>query len=264
METTILSPLSEHSITTREPEKTQRSLSLADYSVRDFVKCDNDLPGRTRFRTEQNGSYTEPDFITEMWQTRRGATARLKSLSELFRKRKYARFTNEINEDSKTTLERDSASERSKMQSFHGKVGPGYQSTADSAAQTESNPKVKIRTKIFTRRSQRSQRETDTEDFTDGQASSSMFNDFNQVEAWLSFAAHVRRQSPGFSASCTQTLRMHDFASVNDFFESEVQSNVTFNPLFEDDDSDHDLPRRYTRHRLYTIDEESEVFDSGS
>lgn len=253
-ETTILSPLSEHSITATEPKKTQR---LVDYSVRDFAKSGNDSPGRTRLRTEQNRSYTEPDFISEMWQTRRGVTARLKSLSELFRQRKYARFTNEVNEDSRTTLERDSVSERNETQSLHGKVGLGYQSTVDSTEQTEPNPKLKIRTKILTRRSQRPQREADTEDLTNSQAPSSMFNDFNQIEAWLSFAAHVRRQSPGFSTSYTQTLRMHDFASVNDFFESEVQSNVTFNPLFEDDDSDDDFQRRYTRHRLYTIDEES-------
>ena len=254
METTILSPLSEHSITATEPKKTQR---LANYSVRDFTKSGSDSPGRPRPRTEQNRSYTEPDFVSEMWQTRRGVTARLKSLSELFRQRKYARFTNEVNQDSRTTLERDSVSERNEKQSLHGKVGLGYQSTADSAEQTEPSPQVKIRTKIFTRRSQRPQREAGTEDLTNSQAPSSMFNDFNHIEAWLSFAAHVRRQSPGFSTSYTQTFRMHDFASVNEFFESEVQSNVTFNPLFEDDDSDDDLQRRYTSHRLYTIDEES-------
>ena len=50
---------------------------------------------------------------------------------------------------------------------------------------------------------------------------------------------------------------MREFASVTDLFESEVQSNATFNPLFEDDDSDDNLRRRYTRHWLYTIDEES-------
>jgi len=94
-----------------------------------------------------------------------------------------------------------------------------------------------------------------------------MFNDYHgEIQASFSFAAHVRRQGPGFSASCTQTLRTSDFCSISDLFESEVHSNVTFNPLFEDDDGeDYDYVKRTRprRYRLYTIDEESEHYDSG-
>ena len=143
---------------------------------------------------------------------------------------------------------------------FSWRNGVWYESTA----KTESNPRVKMRTKILTGRSQRPKRGIDEENISESQETSSMFNDLSEIKAWISFAAHVKRQGPGFSASCTQTLRACDFTSVKEFYESEVQSNVASNPLFEDDDSDDDKRRRHTRHRLHTIDEESEAYDSGS
>ncbi|XP_068753251.1 uncharacterized protein [Montipora capricornis] len=238
--TNIVSPPLQCHAATKKPENTERCFSLADYSASDFIKIDEDSresnSTKTRLKSEKFRSYTEPDFISEMWQTRRGATAKLKSLGENFQSRKYARFANKEAED-------------------QGRMEFGYESTAE----TKSNPRVKMRTKILTGRSQRPKRGMDEENTSESQETSSMFN-----EAWISFAAHVRRQGPGFSASCTQTLRTCNFTSVKEFYESEVQSNVTFNPLFEDDDSDDDKRRRHTRHRLHTIDEESEAYDSGS
>ncbi|XP_068753248.1 uncharacterized protein [Montipora capricornis] len=167
------------------------------------------------------------------------ARLELKSLGENFQRRKYARFTN-------------------KEAEYQGTI-PKH-----STAKTESNPRVKMRTKILTRRSQRPKRGMDEENISESQETSPMFNDLGQIEAWISFAAHVRRQDPGFSPSCTQTLRTCGFTSVKEFYKSEVQSNVTFNPLFEDDNSDDDKRRRHARHRLHTIDEESEAYGSGS
>ena len=85
---------------------------------------------------------------------------------------------------------------------FSWRNGVWYESTA----KTESNPRVKMRTKILTRRSQRPKRGMNEENISESQETSSMFNDLSEIEAWISFAAHVKRQGPGFSASCTQTL----------------------------------------------------------
>ena len=255
--TNIVSPPLQCHAATKKPENTERCFSLADYSARDFIKIDEDSreskSTKTRLKSEKFRSYTEPDFISEMWQTRRGATARLKMLKEIFHRKKYARFKNKEAEYQGTIPKHDPLTKTnelensSKMHSFHGGMEFGYESTA----KTKSNPRVKMRTKILTRRSQRPKRGMDEENTSESQETSSMFN-----EAWISFAAHVRRQGPGFSASCTQTLRTCDFTSVKEFYESEVQSNVTFNPLIEDDYSDDDKRRRHTRHRLHTIDEE--------
>ena len=265
-----MSPPSQCHAATKKPENTEPCFSLADYSASDFIKIDEDSreskSTKTRLKSEKFRSYTEPDFISEMWQTRRGPTAKLKSLGEIFQRRKYARFTNKEAEYQGTIPKHDSVTKTnepanlSEMHSFHGGMEFGYESTA----KTESNPTVKMRTKILTRRSQRPKRGMDEENICENQETSSMFNDLSQIEAWISFAAHVRRKGPGFSASCTQTLQTCNFTSVKEFYESRVQSNVTFNPLFEDDDSDDDKGRRHTRHGLHTIDEESEAYDSGS
>ena len=262
-------PLQCHAAT-KKPENTERCLSLADYSARDFIKIDEDSreskSTKTRLKSEKSRSFTEPEIISEMWQTRRGATARLKILKEIFHRKKYARFKNKEAEYQGTIPKHDpltktnESANSSKMHSFHGGMEFGYESTA----KTESNPRVKMRTKILTRRSQRPKRGMNDENISESQETSSMFNDLSEIEAWISFAAHVKRQGPGFSASCTQTLRACDFIPVKEFYESEVQSHVTFNPLFEDDDSDDDKRQRHTRHRLHTIDEESEAYDSGS
>ena len=265
-----MSPLLQCHAARKKPENTERCFSLADYSASDFIKIDEDSreskSTKTRLRSEKFRSYTEPDFISEMWETRRGATARLKTLGDIFHRKKYARFKNKEAENQGTVpkhapiTKTNEPANSSKVHSFHGGIEFGYESTAN----TESNPRVKMRTKIFTRRSQRPKRGMNEEHISEIQETSSMFNDLSEIEAWISFAAHVKRQGPGFSASCTQTLRACDFTSVKEFYESEVQSNVTFNPLFEDNDSDDDKRRRHTRHRLHTIDEESEAYDSGS
>ena len=73
---------------TKKPENTERCFSLADYTASDFIKIDEDSreskSTKTRLKSEKFRSYTEPDFISEMWQTRRGPTAKLKSLGEIF------------------------------------------------------------------------------------------------------------------------------------------------------------------------------------
>ena len=263
-------PLSEYD------EKGKHLRSLVDYSASDFIKVDEAGSetkfSETRLKSAKFRSYTEPDFITEMWKTPKGTTARLTSLKEIFRRKKCARFTNEDSKDlsmdeiSRVESERGSVSGGDKpaltpqKKSFRGKTEAEY----NVAPETAHNSNVKVKTKILARRSQRPNREKDAEKFSNRLTPSSVFNEFSQIEASISFAAHVRRQGPGFSASCTQTLRTCDFTSVGDLFESEVQSNVTFNPLFEDDDSDDERPVGPRRYRLYTIDEESEAYDSGS
>ena len=210
----------------KKPENTERCFSLADYSASDFIKIDEDSDEskstKTRLKSEKFRSYTEPDFIAEMWQTRRGPTAKLKSLGEIFQRRKYARFTNKEAEDQGTIhdplTKTNEPANSSKMHSFHGGMEFGYESTA----KTESNPRVKMRTKILTRRSQRPKRGMNEENISESQETFSMFNDLSEIEAWISFAAHVKRQGPGFSASCTQTLRACDFTSVKEFYERKI------------------------------------------
>ena len=221
-------PLQCHAAT-KKPENTERCFSLADYSASDFIKIDEDSreskSTKTQLRSEKFRSYTEPDFISEMWQTRREATARLKTLGEIFH-RKYARFKNKEPEYQGTVPKHEPLTKTNepanspKVHSFHGGMEFGYESTA----KTESNPKVKMRTKILTRRSQRPKRRMNEENISESQQTSSMFNDLSEIEAWISFAAHVKRQGPGFSASCTQALQAYDFTSVKEFYESEVQS----------------------------------------
>ena len=90
------------------------------------------------------------------------------------------------------------------------------------------------------------------------------FSDVNQIQTRVSFAAYIKRRSSGFTASCTQTFRKCDCRSFDDVFEREVRSNVTFNPLFEDDDAvfeaEEEVRRNLnpSRYRLYTIKEETE------
>lgn len=270
VETNALPPLNECSAAAREREETKPSRSLVDYSANHFLNVKEvtleTKSSKTHLNTEKFRSYTEPEFIAEMWKAPRRTTTKI-NLKEIFKRKKYARFTDGENEDS--ALEELPQNESGRLnelvitpqkQTFSGETEAGY----EGAEETERKPKVKVRTKIFTRRSQRHNREEDAENVARRLAPSSMHNDFSQIEASISFAAHVRRQGPGFSASCTQTLRTCDFTSIGDMFESEVQSNVTFNPLFEDDDSDDDRRVWPRRHRLYTIDEESEAHDSGS
>lgn len=274
VETNVLSPLTECNTAGREQEKPRSSLSLVDYRASDFLKVEDahdTKSSKTRLNTEKIRSYTETDFIAEMWKTPKGTTARIKSLKEIFRRKKYARFTNEEDSTSNVELPRFDSKQGSitgenepaltpQKQFFRGGEETGY----EDAAEIDPRSRVKLRTKILAKRNQRPSHVEEASNLSKCLSSSSMFNDFGQIEASISFAAHVRRQGPGFSASCTQTLRTSDFTSVGDLFESEVHSNVTFNPLFEDDDSDDDKRVRPRRHRLYTIDEESEAYDSGS
>lgn len=239
VETNVLPSFQEHVAAASEQEITKPSRTLVDYRASDFINDEENREAkssRERLNTKKIRSYTEPDFMTEMWKN----PSKTKPLNVIFRKRKYSRFTNELHEDD---------------------------SSGEEFPQVKS--KLNFRTKILTRQSQRQGRELEVAENATGSLSpSSRFNDCHgQIEASFSFAAHVRRQGPGFSASCTQTLRTSDFCSISDLFESEVHSNVTINPLFEDDDSEDEdyvkrtRPRRY---RLYTIDEESEHYDSGS
>ena len=241
VETNVLPSFQEHVAAASEQEITKPSRTLVDYRASDFINDEESREVksfRERLNTKKIRSYTEPDFMTEMWKN----PSKTKPLNVIFRKRKYSRFMNELDEED---------------------------SSGGEFPQVKS--KLSLRTKILTRRSQRQGwHELEVaENATRSLSPSSMFNDCHgQIEASFSFAAHVRRQGPGFSASCTQTLRTSDF-SISDLFESEVHSNVTFNPLFEDDDGEDEdevyvkraRPRRY---RLYTIDEESEHCDSGS
>ena len=265
METNALSSLAEcNSSTNSEQETTKPSRSLVDYSANDFLKVEEATletkSSKTHLNTEKFRSYTEPEFIAEMWKAPRRTTTKI-NLKEIFKRKKYARFTNGKNEDSSMEeLPQNESAITPQQQCFRGETEASY----EGAEETGHKPKVKVRTKIFARRSQRPNREEDADNVARPLTPSSLYNDFSQIEASISFAAHVRRQGPGFSASCTQTLRTCDFTSIGDLFESEVQSNVTFNPLFEDDDSDDDRRVRPRRHRLYTIDEESEAYDSGS
>ena len=197
--TNIVPPPLQYHAATKKPENTERCLSLADYSASDFIKIDEDSreskSTKTRLKIEKFRSYTEPDFISEMWQTRRGATARLKSLEKIVQRRKYARFTNKEAEDRGTIPNHDPVTKTnepanlSEMHSFHGGMEFGYKTTS----KTESNPRVKMRTKILTRRSQRPKRGMDEENISENQETSSMFNDLSEIEAWISFAVHVRR-----------------------------------------------------------------------
>ena len=272
METNVLSPHTEWNTTASELETFRPSRALVDYQASDFLKVETVQEARslkTRLNTEKFLSYTQPDFIAEMWNSPGKTTARIKSLKEIFRRKKYKRFQNEgdltLNKLPRVGLKRGSIrgenepTVQPQERTFRGGVGTEYQEEAEK----DPKSKLKLRTKIFTRRSQRPSREEEVEDSSRRSASSSIFSDYGQIQASISFASHVRRQGPGFSASCTQTLRTCDFNSLGDLFESEIQSNVTFNPLFEDDDSDDDKPVRPRTHRLYTIDEESEVYDSG-
>ena len=271
VETNALPPLTECSAAATEREETKPSRSLVDYSANDFLDVEEftleTKSSKTHLNTKKFRSYTEPEFKAEMWKAPRRTTAKI-NLKEMFKRKKYARFTDEENEDStleelpqnKSGRANEPAVITPQKQTFSGETEAGY----EGAEEAERKPKVKVRTKIFTRRSQRQNREEDAENVARRLAPSSKYNDFSQIEASISFAAHVRRQGPGFSASCTQTLRTCDFTSIGDLFESEVQSNVTFNPLFEDDDSDDGRRVWPRRHRLYTIDEESEAYDSGS
>lgn len=238
VETNVLPSFREHVATASEKEITKPSRTLVDYRASDFINDEESHEAKSskeRLNTKKIRSYTEPDFMAEMWKN----PSKTKHLGGIFRKRKYSRFTNECDEEG---------------------------SSGDEYPQVKS--KLNLRTKILTRRSQRQRNELEVaENGTRSLSPSSMFNDYHgQIEASFSFAAHVRRQGPGFSASCTQTLRTGDLCSLSDLFESEVHSNVTFNPLFEDDDGEDEenvkrtRPRRY---RLYTIDEESEYYDSG-
>ncbi|XP_078373038.1 uncharacterized protein LOC144656669 [Oculina patagonica] len=237
VETNVLPTFPEHVAAASEQEIPRPSRTLVDYRASDFIKEEEILEAKSSkkpLNTKNVRSYTEPDFLAEMWKNPGKTGVKMKPLKEIFRKRKYSRFTNEQNEED---------------------------SSEDHPSKVES--KLKMRTKILTRRSQRRKNEQEQdENLSRSLSPTSLFNDYHgQIEASFSFAAHVRRQGPGFSASCTQTLRTSDFCSLSDLFESEVQSNVTFNPLFEDDDCEEDdyvqraRPRRY---RLYTIDEESE------
>lgn len=239
VETNVLPSFQEHVAAPTEQELTKPSRTLVDYRASDFINDEESREvksSREHLNTKKIRSYTEPDFMAEMWKN----PSKTKPLNGIFRKRKYSRFTNERDEEDPS-----------------GEKFPQVKS------------KLNLRTKILTRRSQRQRHELEVpENATRSLSPSSTFNDYHgQIEASFSFAAHVRRQGPGFSASCTQTLRTNDFCSISDLFESEVHSNVTFNPLFEDDDGEGEeyikqtRPRRY---RLYTIDEESEHYDSGS
>ena len=234
--------ISEEVATSSAQETPSSSQSLTDCGACDFnevLDTTENKSTKTPLNTKYVRSYTEPWFVTEMWKNPGKTRTKMKSFKEIFRKKKYSRFLDEqIDEDS----------------------------SDDELSQVKS--KVKLRTKILTRRSQRRSREREPPEVSLSRSlsPSSMFNDYQgHIETSISFAAHVRRKGPGFSASCTQTLRTSDFMSISDLFESEVQSNVTVNPLFEDDDSEDEeyvkraRPRRY---RLYTIDEESESFDS--
>lgn len=243
VETNVLPSSQEHVAAASEQEIPRPSRTLVDYRASDFISDEESHEAKSskeRLNTKKIRSYTEPDFIAEMWKNPGKTRPKMKPLNGIFRKRKYSRFTNEHDEE---------------------------HSFGDEFPQVKS--KLNLRTKILTRKSQRRRNEQEVaENVTRSLSPSSMFNDYHgQIEASFSFAAHVRRQGPGFSASCTQTLRTSDFCSISDLFESEVHSNVTFNPLFEDDDGEEDdyvkraRPRRY---RLYTIDEESEHYDSGS
>lgn len=277
VETNTMCPLSEYGAAETDNEKGKHLRSLLDYSASDFIKVDEAGPetklSETRLKNEKFRSYTEePDFITEMWKTPKGTTARLTSLKEIFRRKKYARFTIEDSKDlAMDEILRVETEQGSRAGGNEPALTPQKKSFCgksevenDVAPETAHNSNVKVKTKILARRSQRPNHEKDAENLSNCRTRSSVFNEFSQIEASISFAAHVRRQGPGFSASCTQTLRTCDFTSVGDLFESEVQSNVTFNPLFEDDDSDDDRPVGPRRYRLYTIDEESEAYDSGS
>ena len=237
VETNVLPSFREHVTAANEQEVTKPSRTLVDYRASDFIDDENHdtRSFKERLNTKNIRSYTEPDFMAEMWKNPSKA-----SLNGIFRKRKYSRFTTEHDEED---------------------------CSRDEFPQVKS--KLNFRTKFLTRRSQRQRDELEVaENVTRCLSPSSMFNDYHgQIEASFSFAAHVRRQGPGFSASCTQTLRTSDFCSLSDLFESEVHSNVTFNPLFEGDEGEDEeylkraRPRRY---RLYTIDEESEHYELGT
>ena len=268
-------PTTECNTGASEQDKSRPRRSLVDYQASDFLKAEalcETKSSNTRLNTEKIRSYTEPDFIAEMWKAPEERRAWLKSLKYIFRRRKYARFTDEENADLSldelprveplrgSAIGQNEPALTPHKQSLYRGVGTG----SKGAEELEPKSKVKFRTKILTRRSQRARQEEEPANSSKRVTSSSVFNDFGQIEASISFAAHVRRLGPGFSASCTQTLRTCDFSSAGDMFESEVQSNVTFNPLFEDDDSDDDKRVHPRRHRLYTIDEESEAYDSAS
>ena len=267
VETNGLTPSKEAAVSQIETSKPWRS--LVDYSAKDFLDLETNQEKKI-LNTENFRSYSQPDFLAEMWSTSGGSTSRMKSLKKIFHRKKYARFRNEkdltLDRLHQDGLECDTDSRDTELagqrqrQTILGRVKSGQQEVVDE----EHKSTLKLQTKILTKRSQRSSHERERQDFPGCLGSSSTSNDYGQIEATISFAAHVRRQGPGFSASCTQTLRTCDLNTLGDLFESEVHSNVTFNPLFEDDDSDEDQRVPSRRHRLYTIDEESEVYDSGS
>ena len=270
METNGLPPSKESKETAVSQIETSKPWrSLVDYSAKDFLDLETNQEKKS-LNTKNFPSYSQPDSLAEMWSTSRGSTSRVKSLKKIFHRKKYARFRNEkdltLDRLHQDDLECDTDSRDTELagqrqrQTIPGRVKSGQQEVVDE----EHKSRLKLQTKILTKRSQRSSHERERQDLPGSLGSSSTFNDYGQIEATISFAAHVRRQGPGFSASCTQTLRTCDLNTLGDLFESEVHSNVTFNPLFEDDDSDEDKRVPLRRHRLYTIDEESEVYDSGS
>lgn len=265
METNGLPPLKEAAVSQIETSKPWRS--LVDYCAKDFLDAEINQEKKS-LNTKNFRSYSQPDFLAEMWSTSGKSTSRVKSLKKIFQRKKYARFKNEkdltLDRLHQDELECDPDSRDAELagqrqgRTILGRVKSGQ------VVDEEHKSRLQLQTKIFTKRTQRSSHQRERQDFPGSLGSSSMFNDHGQIETTISFAAHVRRQGPGFSASCTQTLRTYDFNTLGDLFESEVHSNVTFNPLFEDDDSDEDKRVPPRRHRLYRIDEEAEVYDSGS
>ena len=270
METNGLPPSKESKETAVSQIETSKPWrSLVDFSAKDFLDLETNQEKRS-LNTKKFRSYSQPDFLAEMWSTSGGSTSRVKSLKKIFHKKKYTRFKNEkdltLDRLHQDDLECDTDSGDTELagqrqrQTILARLKSGQQEVVDE----EHKSRLKLQTKILTKRSQRSSHERERQDFPGSLGSSSTFNDYGQIEATISFAAHVRRQGPSFSASCTQTLRTCDLNTLSDLFESEVHSNVTFNPLFEDDDSDEDKRVPLRRYRLYTIDEESEVYDWGS
>ena len=88
------------------------------------------------------------------------------------------------------------------------------------------------------------------------------YDDVSHIQTNISFAAYIKRR--GSTASCTQTLRRRPYDGCCDRFEKELRSNMTVNPIFAEDSMvEADLSvvwhRRPTRHRLYTIKEETET-----
>ena len=123
-----------------------------------------------------------------------------------------------------------------------------------SCFENKPHSKIKFKTKVLTNTKKRKTKLTSK---FQGQFRSSLSStaEYGKIETSFSFASYVKRGNPHFHSRCTQKFTTYDNASDTGDLDQPLKHNVTFNPLFEEEETRDIDPRRY---RLYTIVEEPE------